>query len=96
MAIGRWSRYLPTSDEKDSRLVQFRLFLDRVQPFELVWEPYRTAEVADIAHPAIFEQRHAQLWTARVPLIYYSTIEWNQVDRIIPQFVGVPYGAPEH
>ncbi|MED6224823.1 hypothetical protein PIB30_087818, partial [Stylosanthes scabra] len=51
----RWSRYLPTSDEKNPRLAQFRLQLDRLQPSE---EPYMVHEVGAVAHPGIFEQRH--------------------------------------
>ncbi|MED6226223.1 hypothetical protein PIB30_101435 [Stylosanthes scabra] len=75
MDIRRWSRYIPTSDKKDPGLVQYRLFLDRVQPFEFLWEPYLTPEVNMIAHPAIFKHPHVRLWTTRVPLIYYGTIE---------------------
>ncbi|MED6151894.1 hypothetical protein PIB30_086714 [Stylosanthes scabra] len=63
--VVQWSRYLPTSDEKDPRLVQYRLFLDRVQQSKFVWKPYLTPEVDVIVHPSIFEHHHVQLWTAR-------------------------------
>ncbi|MED6148070.1 hypothetical protein PIB30_049664 [Stylosanthes scabra] len=43
----------------------------------------------DICHPSIFEQRHVQLLTACVPLIYFGTIKWHQMDHVIPQFGGL-------
>ncbi|MED6149227.1 hypothetical protein PIB30_060427 [Stylosanthes scabra] len=32
---------------------------------------------------------HVQLWTARIPLIYFRSIESHQVDRVLPRFGGV-------
>ncbi|MED6169063.1 hypothetical protein PIB30_017816 [Stylosanthes scabra] len=87
--IRRWSMYLRTSDEKNPRLAQFKVQLDRLQPSEFIWEPYMVHVVGAVAHPGIFEQRHVQLWTAFVPLIYFGTIEWHPADRVVPQFGGV-------
>ncbi|MED6199971.1 hypothetical protein PIB30_080839 [Stylosanthes scabra] len=53
-----WSRYLPTSDEKEPRVLQYRRQLDRLTLHE-------------------------------GPLIYFKSIEWHQVDRVIPQFGDV-------
>ncbi|MED6191266.1 hypothetical protein PIB30_114531, partial [Stylosanthes scabra] len=51
--------------------------------------PYMVHAIGVVAHPGIFEQRHVQLWTACVPLIYFGTIEWYPADRVVPQFGGV-------
>ncbi|MED6169874.1 hypothetical protein PIB30_025288 [Stylosanthes scabra] len=38
---------------------------------------------------SILREDHRALWCSIVPLIYFGTIEWHQVDRVIPQFGGV-------
>ncbi|MED6223568.1 hypothetical protein PIB30_075256 [Stylosanthes scabra] len=48
-----------------------------------------TPEVAFVANPDIWRAEHMGLWTAVCPLIYFGSIEWHQVDRVIPQFGGV-------
>ncbi|MED6204444.1 hypothetical protein PIB30_009185 [Stylosanthes scabra] len=37
----------------------------------------------------ILQEEHRALWCSIVPLIYFGSIEWHQVDRVIPQFGGV-------
>ncbi|MED6146125.1 hypothetical protein PIB30_031717 [Stylosanthes scabra] len=34
----------------------------------------------------ILQEEHRALWCSIIPLIYFGTIEWHQVDRVIPQF----------
>ncbi|MED6106147.1 hypothetical protein PIB30_002038 [Stylosanthes scabra] len=72
----RWYRYLPTSDEKRPRLQAHRRHLDLMPFSEFVCLQYRTLEVE-------------ALWCSIVPFIYFGTIEWHQVVRVIPQFGGV-------
>ncbi|MED6126155.1 hypothetical protein PIB30_075596 [Stylosanthes scabra] len=48
-----------------------------------------TPEVAFVANPDIWRAEHMGLWTTVCPLIYFGSIEWHQVDRVIPQFGGV-------
>ncbi|MED6178747.1 hypothetical protein PIB30_110558, partial [Stylosanthes scabra] len=45
--------------------------------------------VAFVANPDIWRAEHMGLWTAVCPLIYFGSIKWHQVDRVIPQFGGV-------
>ncbi|MED6162160.1 hypothetical protein PIB30_067728 [Stylosanthes scabra] len=56
---------------------------------EFVCLPYRTDAVEAVVHPSILQADHRALWTSIVPLIYFGTIEWHQVDRLILQFGGV-------
>ncbi|MED6181761.1 hypothetical protein PIB30_022361 [Stylosanthes scabra] len=51
--------------------------------------PYRTLEVEAVLDQHILQEEHRALWCSIVPLIYFGTIEWHQVDRVIPQFGGV-------
>ncbi|MED6112327.1 hypothetical protein PIB30_060682 [Stylosanthes scabra] len=60
-AFNRWDMYLSTSDERDPRLVQYRVQIDRLQPsksLQLIWETYLSEDVATISHLGIFDQRH--------------------------------------
>ncbi|MED6179900.1 hypothetical protein PIB30_005360 [Stylosanthes scabra] len=59
-------------------------------PFsEFVCLPYRTLQVDAVLDGRILQEEHKALWCSIVPLIYFGTIEWHQVDRVIPQFSGV-------
>ncbi|MED6113894.1 hypothetical protein PIB30_075065 [Stylosanthes scabra] len=91
---GRWlsggrERYLPTSDEKDPRVLQYRTRIDRLTHRDFVCRPYMTQEVAYIADRDIWREENRRLWASVCTLIYFGTIEWHQVDRVIPQFGGV-------
>ncbi|MED6180610.1 hypothetical protein PIB30_011646 [Stylosanthes scabra] len=58
-------------------------------PFsEFVCLPYRTQAVEALRDASILQEDHRALWCSIVPLIYFGTIEWHQVDRVIPQFGG--------
>ncbi|MED6166682.1 hypothetical protein PIB30_111715, partial [Stylosanthes scabra] len=54
-----------------------------------VCRPYTTPEVAYVADRDIWREENRRLWTSVCTLIYFGTIEWHQVDRMIPQFGGV-------
>ncbi|MED6216052.1 hypothetical protein PIB30_004083 [Stylosanthes scabra] len=77
----RWLRYQPTSNEKEPLVVAYRTHLDLLS--------VRADIVEAVVHPSIWHVDHKALWTSIVPLIYFSTIKWHQVDRVIPQFEGV-------
>ncbi|MED6211753.1 hypothetical protein PIB30_076654 [Stylosanthes scabra] len=64
-SVGPWARYLPTSDERDPRVFQYRTMLDRMTHRDFVCRPYMTPEVAFVANPDIWRAEHMGLWTAR-------------------------------
>ncbi|MED6187868.1 hypothetical protein PIB30_080584, partial [Stylosanthes scabra] len=85
----RWTRFLPSLDEKDPRLQRLRRQLDLMPFSEFICLPYWTLEVEAVLDPCILQEEHRALWCSIVLLIYYGTIEWHQVDQVIPQFGGV-------
>ncbi|MED6121251.1 hypothetical protein PIB30_028354 [Stylosanthes scabra] len=85
----RLCRFLPSSDKKDARLQRLRRQLDLMPFNEFVCLPYRMLEVEAMLDRRILQEEHRALWCSIVPLIYFGTIEWHQVDRGIPQFGGV-------
>ncbi|MED6145940.1 hypothetical protein PIB30_029794 [Stylosanthes scabra] len=85
----RWSRFLPSSDERDPRQQRLRRQLDLMPFSEFVCLPYRTLQVEAVLNRRILQEEHRALWCSIVPLIYFGTIEWHQVDRVISQFGGV-------
>ncbi|MED6132573.1 hypothetical protein PIB30_020219 [Stylosanthes scabra] len=85
----RWYRYLPTSYENGSRYPAHKRQLDLMPFSEFVCLPYRTLAVEAMLDRSILQEDHSALWCSIVPLIYFGTIEWHQVDWVIPQFGGV-------
>ncbi|RYR65852.1 hypothetical protein Ahy_A03g011772 [Arachis hypogaea] len=83
--------YLPTSDRKEERVVQCRLALDCLGDRDIVWEPYASLDVMAVVHPEIPTEEHSRLWRACTCLIYFAVIEWHQMDRVLPQLVGVQH-----
>ncbi|MED6128713.1 hypothetical protein PIB30_100680 [Stylosanthes scabra] len=63
------------------RLQAHRRQLDLMPFSEFVCLPYRTPEVEVVLDQSILQEDHRALWCSIVPLIYYGTIEWHQVDR---------------
>ncbi|MED6219367.1 hypothetical protein PIB30_035182 [Stylosanthes scabra] len=67
----KWSRYLPTSDEKVLRVLKYKRMLNRITVREFVWLSYRTPTVGAIVHPDIWQDDDRILWTSIIPLIYF-------------------------
>ncbi|RYR08039.1 hypothetical protein Ahy_B05g075586 [Arachis hypogaea] len=87
----RWATYLPSSDGKERRIIQYRLALDRLTHRDIVWEPYGSLDVLAVIHPEILTEEHNRLWRAVTSLIYFAVIEWHQVDKVFPQLRGVQH-----
>ncbi|MED6138184.1 hypothetical protein PIB30_071907 [Stylosanthes scabra] len=77
---GHWPPGSPTVASPELDLMPFS---------EFVCLPYRTLEVEAVLDRRIPQEEHRALWCSTIPLIYFGTIEWHQVDRVIPQFGGV-------
>ncbi|MED6120699.1 hypothetical protein PIB30_023464 [Stylosanthes scabra] len=71
------------------RLQAHRRQLDLMPFREFVCLPYQAQAVEAILDRCILQEDHRALWSSIVPLIYFRTIEWHQVDQVIPQFRGV-------
>ncbi|QHO02699.1 uncharacterized protein DS421_13g425980 [Arachis hypogaea] len=67
----------------------WRLRIDLLQSTDFIWMPYSSPDVLQVVHPEVLEPRHTALWQCVTSLIYFSVIEWHQVDRVLPQFGGV-------
>ncbi|RYR15206.1 hypothetical protein Ahy_B04g071931 [Arachis hypogaea] len=87
----RWSAYLPTNDGKEQRVINYRLALDRLTARDIVWEPYSALDILAVVHPEILTEEHCRIWRAVTTLIYFVVIEWDQVDRIVPQLGRVQH-----
>ncbi|RYR10589.1 hypothetical protein Ahy_B05g079025 [Arachis hypogaea] len=87
----RWATYLPSSDGKERRIIQYRLTLDRLTHRDIMWEPYGSLDVLAVIHSEILTEEHSRLWRALTSLIYFAVIEWHQVDRVFPQLGGVQH-----
>ncbi|RYR36464.1 hypothetical protein Ahy_A09g041428 isoform B [Arachis hypogaea] len=53
--------------------------------------PYNSLEVIQVVHPDIFRPEHTLLWKSTIALIYFASIEWHQVDRVLSQLGGVQH-----
>ncbi|QHO41856.1 uncharacterized protein DS421_5g149390 [Arachis hypogaea] len=87
----RWGRYMPSSDEKGPRVIATRYRLDRLRVDDFIWMPYSALEVIQVVHPDILRPEHTHLWKSTTALIYFSSIEWHQVDRVLSQLGGVQH-----
>ncbi|RYR46321.1 hypothetical protein Ahy_A07g032064 [Arachis hypogaea] len=85
----RWSGYNPSGSEKGPRVQMWRLRIDMLQPSDFMWMPYSSPEVVQVVCPEVLEPRHTAMWRSVTSLIYFTVIEWHQIDRILPQFGGV-------
>ncbi|RYR06869.1 hypothetical protein Ahy_B05g074188 [Arachis hypogaea] len=85
----RWSGYNPGISEKGPRVQMARLRIDLLQARDFIWMPYSTPDVLQVVHPEVLEPRYTMLWRCVTSLIYFTVVEWHQVDRVLPQFGGV-------
>ncbi|RYQ82373.1 hypothetical protein Ahy_B10g100958 [Arachis hypogaea] len=56
-----------------------------------IWMPYSSLEVIQVVHPDILRPDHTLLWKSTTALIYFASIEWHQVDRVLSQLGGVQH-----
>ncbi|RYR08413.1 hypothetical protein Ahy_B05g076087 [Arachis hypogaea] len=89
-----WATYLPTSNRKEQRIIQFCLALDGLGGRDIVWERYVGLDMFAVVHPEILAEEHNQLCRAVTSLIYFAVIEWHHVDRVFPQLGGIQH-VPE-
>ncbi|RYQ93947.1 hypothetical protein Ahy_B09g100160 [Arachis hypogaea] len=87
----RWTTYLPTSNRKEQRIIQYRLALDRLGDRDIVWEPYGLLDIHAVIHPEILTEEHSRLWRTVTSLIYFAVIEWHHVDRVFSQLGDVQH-----
>ncbi|RYR18272.1 hypothetical protein Ahy_B03g062878 [Arachis hypogaea] len=91
LLAARWGRFLPSSDEKGPRVIATRHRLDRLTGDDFIWMPYSSLEVIQVVHPDILRPDHTLLWKSTTTLIYFASIEWHQVDRVLSQLGGVQH-----
>ncbi|RYQ96511.1 hypothetical protein Ahy_B08g092285 [Arachis hypogaea] len=71
------------------KLTSGRLVLEQVGSF--IWMPYSSLEVIQVVHPDILRPDHTLLWKSTTALIYFASIEWHQVDKVLSQLRGVQH-----
>ncbi|RYQ91094.1 hypothetical protein Ahy_B09g096956 isoform C [Arachis hypogaea] len=89
LLASRWAAYLPPNDGEEQKVIRYRLALDRLTAQDIVLEPYSSLDVLAVVHPEILTAKHSRLWRVKTSLIYFSMIEWHQVDRVVAQLGGV-------
>ncbi|RYQ90280.1 hypothetical protein Ahy_B09g096457 isoform D [Arachis hypogaea] len=65
----------------------------RPRGFDVILWPLasRALEVIQVVHPDILRPEHTHLWKSTTALIYFSSIEWHHVDRVLSQLGGVQH-----
>ncbi|XP_072061952.1 serine/threonine-protein phosphatase 7 long form homolog [Arachis hypogaea] len=84
------SRYLPSSDKKGPRVIATRHRL-RLSVDDFCWMSYSAPKVIQVVHPDIHRPEHTLLWKSTTALIYFVSIEWHQVNRVLYQLGGVQH-----
>ncbi|QHN97022.1 uncharacterized protein DS421_18g623890 [Arachis hypogaea] len=87
--VVKWSCHNPSASEKGPRVQMWRLRIDLLQAEDFIWMSYSSPNVLQVVHPEVLEPRHTALWRCVTALIYFTIIEWHQIDRVLPQFGGV-------
>ncbi|XP_020979305.1 protein MAIN-LIKE 1-like [Arachis ipaensis] len=85
----RWSGHNPSGSKKGPRVQMWRLGIDMLQAKDFIWMPYSSPDVLQVVHLEVLEPRHTALWQCVTALIYFTVVEWHQIDRVLPQFGGV-------
>ncbi|RYR72977.1 hypothetical protein Ahy_A02g007216 [Arachis hypogaea] len=79
----------PSASEKRPRVQMWRLRIDLLQAGDFIWMTYSSPDVLQVVHPEVLEPRHTVLWQCVMAFIYFTVIEWHQIDQVLPQFGGV-------
>ncbi|XP_057742402.1 serine/threonine-protein phosphatase 7 long form homolog [Arachis stenosperma] len=91
----KWSGHNPSASGKGPRVQMCRPRIDLLQAVDFIWMPYSSPDVLQVVNPEVLEPRHTALWWCVTALIYFTVIEWHQIDRVLPQFGGVqPWSQP--
>ncbi|KAK9990849.1 hypothetical protein SO802_025834 [Lithocarpus litseifolius] len=81
----------PKSRPSGMALIYYREQLVRMQPGQIMWQPYE----ADLGRLPAFCVAGRDTWTARVPLMCFCIVETHHPDRVLRQF-GLAQERPDH
>ncbi|KAL0006607.1 hypothetical protein SO802_008109 [Lithocarpus litseifolius] len=88
----KWVRVpSPKSRPSGMALIYYREQLVRMQPRQIMWQPYE----ADLGRLPAFCVAGRDTWTARVPLMCFCIVEIHHPDRVLRQF-GLAQERPDH
>ncbi|RYR72978.1 hypothetical protein Ahy_A02g007217 [Arachis hypogaea] len=73
----RWSGHNPSASGKGPQVQMCRPRIDL------------SPDVLQVVNPEVLEPRHTALWWCVTALIYFTVIEWHQIDRVLSHFGGV-------